>query len=84
MEHRSSGAIGGEEPTVVMATKPKFKSDAFAAVHASATALQKVGAIDQTTMRKFDASCLVAPPALEPEQVKRVRDRAYVSQSVCK
>jgi hypothetical protein len=43
MEHRSSGPIGGGEPTVVMATKPKFKSNAFAAIHASATALQKVG-----------------------------------------
>lgn len=42
-----------------MTTKPKFKSDALAAIHTSATALQKVGAIDQTTLRKFDVSCLV-------------------------
>jgi putative transcriptional regulator len=41
-----------------MTTKPRFKSDALAAIHTSATALQKVGAINQTTMRKFDASCL--------------------------
>lgn len=41
-----------------MTTKPRFRSDALAAIHASATALQKVGAIDQTTMRKFNASCL--------------------------
>ncbi len=58
MEHGSSRPIGGGEATVVMATKPKFKSDARATIHASAAALQKVGAIDQTTMRKFDASCL--------------------------
>ncbi len=30
-----------------MTTKQKFKSDAFAAIHASAAASQKVGAIDQ-------------------------------------
>jgi len=46
--------------------KPKFKSDAFTAIHASATALQKASAIDVTTMRQFDASCLATPAALEP------------------
>lgn len=58
-----------------MTTKGKFKSDAFAAIHASATALQKIGAINQTTMRKFDASCLETPIALEPEQIKKIREQ---------
>lgn len=65
-----------------MTTKSKFKSDAFAAIHASATALQKVGAIDQVTMRKFDASCLATPEALEPMQIKKIREAAHVSQPV--
>jgi putative transcriptional regulator len=65
-----------------MAMKPKFKSDAFAAIHASAAALQKVGAIDMTTMRQFDASCLATPAALEPSQIKQIRERAHVSQPV--
>lgn len=65
-----------------MATKPKFKSDVLAAIHTSATALQKVGAIDQTTMRKFDASCLAAPAVLAPQQIKKIRERAHVSQPV--
>ena len=30
-----------------MTTKQKFKSDAFAAIHSSASPLQKVGGIDQ-------------------------------------
>ena len=46
-----------------MAPKRKFKSDAFEAIHSSATALQKVGAIDKTTMKGFDESCLAAPPS---------------------
>ncbi len=50
-----------------MTTKPKFKSDAFAAIHASASALQKMGAIDLTTMRKFDASCLASSATLGAE-----------------
>ena len=33
-----------------MTAKTKFKSDAFEAIHASAQALQKIGAIDKATM----------------------------------
>jgi putative transcriptional regulator len=65
-----------------LTTKQKFKSDALAAIHASATALQKVGALDQTTMRQFDATCLVTPPLLAPEQIKQLREREHVSQPV--
>lgn len=42
-----------------MTTRRKFKSDAFEAIHASAQALQKVGAIDKATMREFDETCLM-------------------------
>lgn len=62
--------------------KNKFKSDAFEAIHASAVALQKVGAIGPVTMRKFDVSCLTVPTALEPAQIKRIRESAHVSQPV--
>ena len=65
-----------------MATKPKFKSDAFEAIHSSASALYKVGAINKTTMRSFDASCLAAPANLKPQQIKKLRQRLRVSQPV--
>jgi putative transcriptional regulator len=65
-----------------MATKRKFKSDAFEAVHSSASAMYKVGAIDKTTMRQFDNSCLTAPPLLKPAQIKKLRQRLCVSQPV--
>jgi len=39
-----------------MATKSKFKSDAFEAIHPSASALHRVGAITKATMREFDES----------------------------
>lgn len=53
-----------------MTSEAKFKSDALEAIHASASALRKVGAIDQATMRSFDETCLSAPPAFKPEQIK--------------
>ncbi|MGZ8219637.1 helix-turn-helix domain-containing protein [Methylomagnum sp.] len=65
-----------------MTTKPKFKTDAFEAIHASAQALFEVGAIDKATMRQFDQACLVTPSQLEPAQIKRIREKNKVSQPV--
>ncbi|HET6217225.1 MAG TPA: DNA-binding transcriptional regulator [Acidobacteriaceae bacterium] len=65
-----------------MATKPRFKSDAFEAIHSSASSVYKVGAIDKATMRSFDVSCLVAPPPLKPKEIKKLRERYKVSQPV--
>jgi putative transcriptional regulator len=63
-------------------SKRSYKSDAFAAIHASARALHKVGAIDKATMRDFDASCLAAPPAFTPEDIQQLREANNVSQPV--
>ncbi len=60
----------------------KYKSDAFEAIHSSAGALYKVGAIDKTTMRSFDEGCLTVPPAIEPDEIKALREKNHVSQPV--
>jgi len=65
-----------------MKTKRKFKSNAFEAIHASASALTKVGAIDKTTMRTFDAVCLAVPAPIKPHEIKQLRERHHVSQPV--
>jgi putative transcriptional regulator len=59
-----------------------YKSEALAAVHASAKAMQKIGAMDQTTMRQLEALCLTPTPLLQPQQIKRIRESAKVSQPV--
>ncbi|RWO04051.1 MAG: DNA-binding transcriptional regulator [Mesorhizobium sp.] len=59
-----------------------YKSDAFEAIHSSARALYKVGAIDKATMRSFDESCLTVPPAIEPDAIKALREKNHVSQPV--
>lgn len=68
--------------TTKVETKPKFNSDLFSAIHAQATALHTAGAISKATMRKFDESCLAAPEALPPDQIKKIREQANVSQPV--
>lgn len=65
-----------------MTTKNKFKTDAFEAIHSSASALYKVGAIDKATLRSFDVSCLATPSPLKPQQIKKLRERLHVSQPV--
>jgi len=65
-----------------MATKRKFKSDAFEAIHSSASALRRVGAIDKATMKDFDAMAFAVIPIIKPAQIKRLRERNRVSQPV--
>jgi putative transcriptional regulator len=65
-----------------MTTKSEFKSDAFEAIHSSASALRRVGAIDKATMRRFDAACISGPTPFEPQQIKQLRESNHVSQPV--
>jgi putative transcriptional regulator len=65
-----------------MTPNRKFKSDAFEAIHSSASALRNIGAIDKATMRQFDASCLSVPAPFAPRQIKQLRESNHVSQPV--
>lgn len=65
-----------------MAIQRKFKSRASEAIHSSASALYRIGAIDKATMRSFDGSCLAEPPAIKPHQIRRIRLSQRVSQPV--
>lgn len=64
-----------------MVMKIKFKSDASEAIHSSAAALHRVGAIDKTTMLDFDARHLV-PSEIAPAEIKQLREANNVSQRV--
>jgi len=65
-----------------MANKPKFKSGLSEAIHSSASAMFRVGAINKATMREFDKSCLSAPSPMEAKRIKRIRESQRVSQPV--
>jgi|SRR5580698_8751653 putative transcriptional regulator len=65
-----------------MATNRKYKSDAFEAIHSSVSGMYRAGTIDQATMREFDEACLLAPPPIEPRQIKKIRQSQHVSQPV--
>ncbi|MCC6365339.1 MAG: DNA-binding transcriptional regulator [Bryobacterales bacterium] len=59
----------------------KYRSDAMASIHETMEALQKVGAIDRQTMRRFDNACLTPVLELSPRQIKALREREHVSQT---
>ncbi|HVW57289.1 MAG TPA: DNA-binding transcriptional regulator [Rhizobiaceae bacterium] len=60
----------------------KYRSDALEAIHNSASALHKIGAIDKTTMRGFDEDCLATPAGFDPDEIKALREKNHVSQPV--
>jgi len=62
--------------------RSKYKSDISEALHTSAEALYKVGAINKATMRDFDARHLAFPPEIEPAEIKRLPEKSKVSQPV--
>ncbi len=59
-----------------------YRSDAMAAIHESMGALHEIGAIDKQTMRRFDSACLTPIRPLKPEEIRALRERERVSQSV--
>lgn len=60
----------------------KYRSDAMASIHETMEALQRVRAIDKQTMRQFDDACLTPVRVLSAKQIKALRRRANVSQTV--
>ncbi|MET3602057.1 helix-turn-helix domain-containing protein [Martelella mangrovi] len=65
-----------------MATKRRFKSDAFKAIHSVVEGMAAAGTIDKETMRIFDEDCLVVPQELTPDAIKALREHNHVSQPV--
>ena len=65
-----------------MPVKPKFKSDAFEAIHSSASGMFRAGTISKATMRHFDETCLTVPSSFAPAEIKELRERHHVSQPV--
>jgi putative transcriptional regulator len=65
-----------------MAMNNKYKSEISEAIHSTVSGMYRAGTIDKATMREFDESCLSVPPQMEPERIKRIRERHRVSQPV--
>jgi putative transcriptional regulator len=65
-----------------MSKNKKYKSDVFAAIHATAIGMYDAGVIDRKTMREFDDSCLTPIHAFTAQEIRQLREREEVSQTV--
>jgi putative transcriptional regulator len=63
-------------------TKIKYKSKIKAAIHETAADLYETGLIDKQTMRRFDESCLTPIHQFSAKEIRALREREEVSQSV--
>lgn len=52
------------------------------AIHETVADLHRLGFIDKRAMEKYDALCIPPVPEYTPEQIKSLRDRYHLSQSV--
>jgi putative transcriptional regulator len=65
-----------------MSQAKSYKNDTKAAIHEMASDLYQVGLIDKQTMRRFDASCLTPIHDFTANEIRALREREEVSQSV--
>lgn len=59
-----------------------YRSDAFAAIHETASDLHDAGVLDKRTLRKFDDLALTPVRSFSPQEIRALREREKVSQAV--
>lgn len=57
-------------------------SEILAMVHENAADLHEAGLMDKKTMKKFDELCLTPVKAFTPDEIKAIREKERVSQTV--
>ena len=60
----------------------QYRSNIMAAIHETAEDLHEAGLMDKCTMREFDELCLTPIRPLIPDEIRKIRERENVSQSV--
>jgi putative transcriptional regulator len=59
-----------------------YKNEVKASIHEIANGLHAIGMIDKQTMRRFDESCLTAIHEFTADEIRELREREEVSQTV--
>ncbi|OOF37646.1 helix-turn-helix domain-containing protein [Rodentibacter heidelbergensis] len=57
-------------------------SELLTMIHENAADLHEAGLIDKKTMKKFDELCLTPVPTFTPDEIKAIREKERVSQTV--
>ena len=59
-----------------------YRSEAASAIHETALDLFEAGIIGKRTLRQFDESCLTPVDDFTPDEIRALREREQVSQTV--
>ena len=59
-----------------------YKSELKEAIHQTMSEMFEAGAVDKQTMRRFDESCLTPVQEFTPEEIRQLREKSHVSQSI--
>ena len=65
-----------------MAKSRTYKNDVLAAIHETVSGYYDAGVIDKQTMRHFDETCLTPVHEFTAEEIRALREREQVSQTV--
>ena len=65
-----------------MAKSKTYNSDILAAIHETVSDYRGAGVIDKQTMRRFDETCLTPVHEFTAEEIRALREREQVSQTV--
>ncbi len=65
-----------------MSRTKSYRNDIKAAIHQTASDLYESGMLDKQTMRQFDASCLTPVRQFTADEIRALREREEVSQTV--
>src|SRR4051794_3255282 len=65
-----------------MSQAKSYKNETKAAIHELATDLYHAGMLDKQTMRRFDASCLTSVHDFTADEIRALREREEVSQTI--
>ena len=60
---------------IAKAKNKRAESPILAAAHEAAAGLHRIGLVDKSTMREFDALCLTPVKPMAPEEIRALRDR---------
>lgn len=57
-------------------------SELLAMIHENAADLYEAGLMDKKNMKKFDELCVTPVPTFTPDEIKAIREKEHVSQTV--
>ena len=60
----------------------KYRNRHLQTLHKAAEALDKVGALDKSTMRDIEAFCLTKVEAISGREIQALRERERISQAI--